>query len=299
MPGYQYLNRPRSQSPSKRWQTTMSAALDEVASQLKGSYDRNGMVKQLNDRKIANTKTSINFGNEKVNYLSDAMDNQIRCQGYISPEERAAQKESIRAMKAELTTTNFRLGDETPLYESVNHEAMARAETFRGVQRVAMNTNLKEAVKKSSIYFGNEPVAYSSVAHEAMEYKGNENNFSKLKQEVKEMKTTLTRHNFTFGDEKVDYVSDYHRGYGSLPAESYVHDKKKKDSMRAVIEDSRACHFTLGNDRPHYLSNTHSALRVIEGHSAQDVSKGIEHAKQMKAALQRTSIIIGDDEEYY
>lgn len=227
------------------------------------------------------------------------MDNQIRCQGFTSAEERAAQKERVRAMKADLTTTNFRLGDEIPHYESVNHEAMARAETFRGVQRVGMNTSLKEAVKKSSIYFGNEAVEYSSVAHDSMLYKGNENNFSKLKAEVKEMKTTLTRHNFSFGDEKVDYVSDYHRGYGSLPPESYVHDKKKKASMRAIIDDSRACHFSLGNDRPQYLSNTHSALQTIEGHSAQDVSKGIERAKQMKVALQRTSIIIGDDEEYY
>lgn len=51
------------------------------------------------------------------------------------------QTERIKAMKAGLTTTNFKLGDETPHYESVNHEAMARAETFRGAKKVLLHCN--------------------------------------------------------------------------------------------------------------------------------------------------------------
>lgn len=299
MPNQWYPPRNRDHSPSKRWETTMRSQLDEVAQQLKGNYNTNGRVQALRDRKLANTKTSISFGNDKPTYISDCMDNQMRCMGFVSPEERAKQAERIKTMKAELTTTNFRLGDEIPLYESVNHEAMARAETFKNAQRVAMNKNVKEAVKKSSIYFGNEPVRYETVAHDAMKYKGNENDFSKLQREVNDMKITLSRHNFTLGDEKVDYVSDYHRGYGSLPAEAYVHDAKKRQEMQAVVLDSRAAHFSLGNDRPHYLSNTHSAMKIIEGQSAQDVSAQIARAKEMKAALQRTSIVIGDDADYF
>ena len=42
-------------------------------------------------RKLNNTKTSINFGNEKVHYISDAQENQTRCQGGTSIEERVAQ----------------------------------------------------------------------------------------------------------------------------------------------------------------------------------------------------------------
>jgi hypothetical protein len=56
----------RSVSPTKRWQTTTRSALEDVAQQLQGSYDRAAMVKGLTERKIANTKTSISFGNEKV-----------------------------------------------------------------------------------------------------------------------------------------------------------------------------------------------------------------------------------------
>ena len=58
---------------------------------------------------------------------------------------------------------------------------MAVADNFRGVKKVSMNSDLKEAVKKSSIHFGNEKVHYESVAHEGMHYRGNENNFTKLK----------------------------------------------------------------------------------------------------------------------
>jgi hypothetical protein len=57
------------QSPqSQRWQTTLTADLERVAKELEGSeyYDTSSRLKTLNDRKLANTKTSISFGNEKV-----------------------------------------------------------------------------------------------------------------------------------------------------------------------------------------------------------------------------------------
>jgi hypothetical protein len=64
-------------SPSKRWSSTTHSALEEV-NNLRSSDDREMMVKGLADRKIANTKTSISFGNEKTIYKSDAMENQVR-----------------------------------------------------------------------------------------------------------------------------------------------------------------------------------------------------------------------------
>ena len=202
-------------------------------------------------------------------------------------------------MKADLTTTNFRLGDEIPDYHSANHDAMAVAESFQGVPRVQTNNDIKEAVKKSSIHFGNEKINYESVAHSAMQYRGNENNFAKLKDEVQTMTKQLRKHNFSLGDEKVDYESDYHRGYGSVPKESYAQRHIDKGNMKSVIEDSRRCHFVLGNDRTQYLSNTHSALKGIEGHTPNDVFVQMERAKEMKQNLQKTSIVIGDDQEYF
>ena len=94
-------------------------------------------------RKQANSQTSIHFGNEVIDYISDAQENQLRCQGGATPAERARQKEVIRKMKADLTTTNFCLGDEKIDYTSANGDAMAAAETFKGTQRVAMNKGMK------------------------------------------------------------------------------------------------------------------------------------------------------------
>ena len=55
----------RTASPSKRWTTTTNSALADTAAQVL-NIDRGKMVKDLAERKRINTKTSINFGNEKV-----------------------------------------------------------------------------------------------------------------------------------------------------------------------------------------------------------------------------------------
>jgi hypothetical protein len=177
--------------------------------------------------------------------VSDAAENMMRCAGG-SAEERTQQMHRIKEMKVGLTTTNFKLGDERPVYLSTNHESMALANRFHSNDRASTNTALKDAVKKSSIHFGNESVVYESASHDAMKYRGTENNFNKLKEEVQTMTATLRKHNFTFGDEKVHYETDYHRGYGNLPTEAYQASLMKKKEMKNVIEDSRACHFSLG-----------------------------------------------------
>ena len=62
---------PAEHPNSHRWDTTLTSDLENVAKQLEGSdYYNTGKRKQtLNDRKIANTKTSISFGNHKVSSL--------------------------------------------------------------------------------------------------------------------------------------------------------------------------------------------------------------------------------------
>ena len=40
--------------------------INKVAAQLVGTYDQKGMKERMVQRKLNNTKTSINFGNEKV-----------------------------------------------------------------------------------------------------------------------------------------------------------------------------------------------------------------------------------------
>jgi hypothetical protein len=88
------------------------------------------------------------------------------------------------------------------------------------------------------------------------------------------------------------------RGYGSVPLAAYRERMENSSKMRAIIEDTRSCHYSLGQDKIQYSTNTRDALETIKGHAPADVSAQLERAKEMKAALQKTSIVIGDDADY-
>ena len=62
---------------SKRWQTTTQSAMVETAAALK-LIDRSELVDDSKLRRHNNTKSSINFGNNKIDYISDVMENQRR-----------------------------------------------------------------------------------------------------------------------------------------------------------------------------------------------------------------------------
>lgn len=62
---------------------------------------------------------------------------------------------------------------------------------------------LKEAIKKSSIHFGNEKTQYSSVCNSEFVYRGvGGDEYLKRKQDIQDMTYTLRKHNFTLGDER-------------------------------------------------------------------------------------------------
>ena len=119
------------------------------------------------------------------------------------------------------------------------------------------------------------------------------------------MTKTLRKHNFNFGDDVIDYTSDYQRGYGAIDNNSYLSAGKAREHMIELKKDLRKTHFSFGNDKTNYVSDTQSALRGpslgSDGNSynrANEVQKNIARAKQMKQELQKTSYVIGDDEEY-
>lgn len=290
-----------SASPSKRWVTTTASAMEDVVRSRGGeTADRSAIMKSLKNAKLASTKGSISFGHEKVSYISDTHEQQINALVGQSNEDRLAQQKRIKDMKKGLVTTNFNLGDEPVVYESTNREAMKQcAKVDPASARSTMNSSLKEAVKKSSLYFGNEPVTYRSVAADGFTPAtvdiASATNIATRKQELKSMKDRLTRHNFTLGEERVDYTTDYASGFSGYSADAY---KGEKTKLKAQVEEIRKCHFSLGHDKVEYVSDCHRALDQIKGNKPADVAHNLEHAKQMKAALQKTSIVIGDDTEY-
>ena len=96
------------------------------------------------------------------------------------------------------------------------------------------------------------------------------------------------------------HQSDYQRGYGSMPIEAYRVSGSEKGRIREIINDSRACHFSLGQDKVSYKSNNAIAAESVVGKSAiGDLAIQKANSAKMKAALQKTSIVIGDDENYF
>lgn len=203
-----------------------------------------------------------------------------------------------RAMKKALTSTTFKIGDDTRYdYISQNHLAMKDIEKASGAERAAFARDVMAMVKKSSLKFGNEPITYASVASEGYQYKGNPTDFSASREEVRKLTTSLRSHNFNFGDEKVEYESDYQRGFKSFPSEHYT--ARSKDELKSTIENIRKTHFTLGEEGGmEYLSATHKSMRTVEGHPPEDVAKYAKMAKELRQQLQRTTFTIGDDPEY-
>lgn len=224
--------------------------MERVAKELVGSsyYNTTLRLETLTKRKLANTKTSISFGNEKLNYISDAMETQQAGGMAATPAERAAQAVRIKGMKAALTLTNFSLGDEVPVYSSVQQDAM-NAVQWKGAGRVKMAQDVMDAVKRSSLHFGNEKPVWKSVSHEAMEFEGNTNDFQKLKEDTVKLTAALRKHNFSFGEEPIEYVSDQTRGYGSVPLGAYRQRQDALPKIKETIQDSRSCHFSLGLDK--------------------------------------------------
>lgn len=117
-----------------------------------------------------------------------------------------------------------------------------------------------------------------------MSYAGNSNDFKKMKDEVNALKTHLRRHQISMGEEKVcvhvllllfypptlaplslsllftldkqiEYVTDYRQNYQTKPED--VHHGDRKAELKKVIEETRRCHFSLGDDRTEYKSNAH------------------------------------------
>jgi len=274
---------------------TERARAEEIADAREKGLEVRDSKAELRKMKLALQKTSISFGKEKIDYVSDTMEKQQQCLVGFSKEERDSQKKRIKDMKvtysiasykrhfltirpsinppqAELTQTNFCLGDEKPSYESVNTEAMRLSEKAAALGRVQMNTELKEAVKKSSLHFGNERTVYKSVAQEGMEFilRGTTNDFARIRDETNTLKTNLRRHNFSLGEDAVDYKSDSHRGYQNYGTHHYHQIHEGKAASKKIIEDTRSAHFNFGQERVEYISDSHRAMRTIEGVEAND-----------------------------
>jgi len=303
---------------SRRWATVQQEAaantarisreeIEEARARGEAPVDRKA---QLREMKQGLQKTSISFGHEPVNYITDNVEKARQCLVGFSVEEKQRQKENAKQMKANLTQTSFKLGDVEPQYMSVNTESMMLTKDAAKLQdkkaEKAAAEALKQSIKASSLHFGNEKRTkelMQSVAHEGMEniLKGNTNDFAKLKQDTVDLTNALRKHNFEFGNASLEYISDSHRGYQNYGKEHYGQIVAGREKSKAIIADTRSAHFNFGLDKIEYISDAHRAMNSIgkpTPESRATDAKNKEHAKAMKKALTTTSINLGDDVEY-
>ena len=252
-------------------------------------------------------------------YISDAMENQKLILN-ASNADKEAQKQRIKKMKADLTKTNFKMGDERDKteYMSTNQQGMLQViqhpmDARERVEKKALNEAMKEAVKRSSLEFGTEKPVYESVMTGQMrrDVMGPGVDFQKRKDEISEMTNALRKHNFQiWADYSKEYnagqyETDYNSGYGSLPKAAYMMAHDHKDEINRHIADSRSSHYSL--DMPgykeEYKSASHASMEKVYKSTLGTDTRQMrmdeqERARSMKANLTRTTFVLGDDNEY-
>jgi hypothetical protein len=290
---------PSPQKPSARWVTTASQAMMDVDD----STRKELMVQNQKARRAnASSGTSICFGNEQITYLSDTKEKQNNAATAYKLREKnehANHMKICKSMKEELSRTNFVLGDTA---QSVNYEStMKQAMKIASNESHLKNSNIvtaRDVAKKSSIYFGNEDTDYRSEAQRSITHSGDDGTYIRNKKEVSNMKINLLKRNFTLGEEPVEYKSDYQRGFSSLNPELY-RQKEKRAEMKQFVEETRRCHFVLGQDDIKYKSNAQESQEKSQLMTGADVRADTENARLLKQQLQKTSFIIGNDQDYW
>jgi hypothetical protein len=253
--------------------------------------NREEIAQRLRERKINNTKTSIAFGYDAVDYRSEAQRNQNAYMGGDTRDirsERAQQKE----LKKALVRTNFSLGDEA-VTDYTRTSTVPDPTGHIGEYTGQLNSDVKNFIKKSSVNFGQDKPVYQTTGQVSMAYHGNNNNFEQIRQEMRKLKRELGSSNFELGQEKVEYVSDYKR--------AFVHDQSKvvkAISATEVAEDLRKCHFNFGYDNTLYETDAQQNQKNILQAGTRDLAADRQNQKDMKANLMRTNLSLVHDESY-
>lgn len=285
---------PRRQSSGKRFVTTTESGLAHVASKLHEMDSREAIAKDLRDRKLRNTKTNICFGYDALRYETDAMARQKECSN-VHVDQPTPQE--LRQLKLGLTRTSFSLGHEPVDYRTTSTlpYPVGEMKNYQG----QLNTEVKNMIKKSSIYFGSDTVQMKPHSHLSFQdnSKNSNVNFSKRKKEIAELTKQLRAHNFSFGNNKelktTNYRDNFNRTYD-------IEDtSEQKKIQKEIVKDLRACHFELGHDKTIWETDYQRQIKGVgQGRTMVEIQKELDNAKHMKANLQKTNFVLGNEDDY-
>merc|ERR1711998_21211 len=127
----------------------------------------------------------------------------------------------------------------------------------------ADKADLRASIKTSSINLGSDYSNYSTTSGDALEYKGNNNNFKEMKQATRKLKRELGTHNFEFahpigedGEAEAEKERFTTTSRSALPS----YDYQKYGDTRATLSteakgDLRKSHFELGFEKTVYRTD--------------------------------------------
>jgi len=283
----------KEKKPGKRFITTTESGLAHVASKLHEMDSREAIAKDLKDRKLRNTKTNICFGYDRVKYESDAMARQKECAN-VHVDQPTPQE--LRQLKLGLTKTSFSLGHTPTEYKKTSTlpYPVGDMKNYQG----QLNTEVKNMIKKSSIYFGSDKVKMQPHSHHSfVKHENTNNNFKKRQEEIKELTKQLRAHNFSFGNSKAIYDTDYRRTFNRTYDIEDTTEQKK--IQKEIVKDLRACHFELGHDKTLWETDYQRQIKGVgNGRTMTEIQAELDNAKQMKAGLQKTNFVLGNEDDY-
>jgi hypothetical protein len=277
--------------------------LEEIAEAIRNSGEsRADKIEDLKQRKLYNTSTSISFGNEHVDYETDARMRQkdiLRAQN--DPVARQRTLENNKKMKKHLTRTNFNLGDEPVEYQTAS--TIPHPGQNIGQYRGELQEEVKKMVKSSHLDFGRERVDYKTVAHDSMEltsrHGGEAGGPDRKAQE--ERTKALRRSHFTIGEDDGSKMSDFRTDYQNSffhHGRAYQDQLDRGDGISEMIQDLRSAHWRLGDEKVEYSTQTRDEQKKFVQSSPEEILNQRRKNADLKLSLQKTSFVIGDDEEY-
>ena len=209
---------------------------------------------------------------------------------------RAAHVARVRQLKAELTRASFSLGDPS---NKVSYDTTLKDASRRPATSGYPIVRPKD-FKGSSVYFGNDKPDYRSEAvRTALPLESLHNdNYDRNKSDIRAMKESLLAPNFSLGEGRGYYSTEYTDEYVPLSPECYKqYDEKVK--AKALVDDVKKAHFQLGQDTVDYRSNTQLALVGGNERTLAEAKEQQERNKALRQQLQKTSFTIGTDDNDY
>ena len=159
-----------------------------------------------------------------------------------------------------------------------------------------LDPTLAVTLRTSSVTFGSDALSFGTANQDAMKYNGADIDYKKIHLDNAAAKKKLSMHNFELrhgaGDEPCPTLSSSN--------ESYQFDPSKVERSvlsKEVMDDLRREHFQLGYMKTEYSTDARAATSNYEL-AAKERIEGMERARVLKKQLLKTSVVIGDDEEF-